>query len=53
MITKELLLNNLSTLREGNNKALEDEDISEEMLDQEEAIESTFDMVEQMINKLD
>ena len=51
-ITKQLLLEKLTALRAGNIEAMQDEDISDEMMEQEEGIEATFDMVERMLKVL-
>ena len=51
-ITKQLLLEKLQALRAGNDEALENEDISDAVYEQEEAIRDTFDLVERMLKKL-
>ena len=51
-ITKQLLLEKLTALRVGNIEAMEDEETSDEVYAQEEAIRDTFDMVERMLKEL-
>ena len=51
-ITKQLLLEKLTALRAGNIEAMEDEETSDEVYAQEEAIRDTFDMVERMLKEL-
>ena len=51
-ITKQLLLEKLTALRAGNIEAMQDEDISDDMMEKEEGIEATFDMVERMLKEL-
>jgi hypothetical protein len=51
-ITKQLLLEKLEALRCGNNEALENEETSDDVYEQEEAIRDTFDMVERMLKEL-
>ena len=52
-LTKTTLLETLEVLRQGNNTALDNEELESSIYEQEETIRNTFDLVEAMITKLD